>query len=200
MCTKCKGTRVEFSTKSISYYQRWKSTYEKQKITKNVAPPTIWKHGYGGHSEKYSLNTSSIGRIAKHFKIEYNTLLNLGLSEGLEYDRIKSKSENPSEVEDIAIDRAMRLMDYHRLLQTYRNYLTHRSKIVNVPPTVRKFLDRVTQDVNVPKIDRIDPNKFYTLPPLQLSNYVLQKIFDDLVIMVNNGGPVEEIAHMVLKK
>lgn len=204
-CAKCKITYDNIEKHSIDYFQRWKAVYDKEQGNAKMSRQLEDTQGtYIINKNGFKLNTTSIGKISKLLKIEYNQLLNLGLTEGITYSHLISKEINPSEKNDKNNnDRILRLLDYYYLLIRWSNLMNNKAKVRVLPFELIKLVELHPGDWNIP-LNRWKYNE-YKIPVLDFIYQILQKIFDQLVLIsdtptVKDKAAVKEFIAIVVNK
>lgn len=195
-CTKCGITPKAITDLDATYYNKYKSIYEKLKTEEKQAldialqpkKPRIIK------TEKttWRISNEKSLEFSKKFKVNYNTILNIGLYEKQELKNINNIIQIEKTKHDI-IKRNNALYDYY--LYIVRNYylLKNSEFIYNIPNNLIEFLKKYSNiDINK-KLKNINEdwiNKYKalkkSLQPDELTNFLLESICDTLLEIYKN--------------
>ena len=185
VCSKCKITIQNISEKNLDYYNKWSKIYNRDfsndnKITGNIA---ITSSSKINNINNIKLNSESISNISNLFKIEYNRLYNLGLTEKYVYTEIETKNINPSELEKLNHARALRLTEYYNYLIRVNKQLKY-NRTRKLPPKLQDISN------NAAKTDYTDFINILQFKPLEhslinteatsLCNYLLMTIYSEI--------------------
>ncbi len=198
-CTKCHVTSNQLLTKSKSYFEKYKKQYlsyllkKKPKVINiNIkVQDQIILSRMDSYKKfpKWSKSFVQVVAWSKLSNISYNSLINLGLSEDLNYTLIEKGKINPyislSELD--ATVRHIKLDNY--LSNIFREYqLIKNHKRVKLPLVLQKILEKTTitnLTESMPGIvlnyyDRYEYYK-YTESPSFIANFVLHTIASTLI-------------------
>uniref|UniRef100_A0A6C0BDT1 Uncharacterized protein n=1 Tax=viral metagenome TaxID=1070528 RepID=A0A6C0BDT1_9ZZZZ len=185
VCSKCKLNIQYISDKNIEYYNKWNKTYSRDFESDNKITGTISKiKTYNiGNVNNIKLNTESISNIANLYKIEYNRLYNLGLTEKYVYTDIETKTINPTELEKINHARALRLTEYYNFLIRVNKQLKY-NRTRKLTPKLQDISNNAEKTdykdfINIPQFKPLEYSLINT-EATSLCNYLLMTIYSEI--------------------
>jgi hypothetical protein len=213
-CTKCGFTDKIRTSHDIKYYNKYKSVFKTihEKILKLEKTNFIKIFNTGITKDLeikvypiWKINNSHIVDLSKKMGINYNMLINLGLSEGRKFAKIKSGLYNPSLTlpDENKLTQILYLTDYYYYIIQIYYTIKYNELLTKIPfnltlilkknkiPNLNKVLPNINKDIS----NQINYYR-YKLPIKGLVNFILssicttvldiKKIFDNNKINVSS--------------
>jgi hypothetical protein len=175
-CKICNITSDLIINCDLDYYKKYKSNFSQSILPvsgKNKEPTKVPELKY----LTSRLDTSNINRISKVFNLPYNYLLNIGNTEGYEFDQIYNKLINPSE--EVSYSRVNKLLIYHNLISSYISIL-YNMKGNKLPYDLASI-----KNTKVELLDPIDRTSIFAMQSQDASNLLLNELFSRLVKLLD---------------
>lgn len=183
----------------IRYYRMHKKqyqldTYADNKLQRIIDPPKTKLETF----PEWKFSNQSILKISQLTKINYNILINLGLTEQLDYNAIKNNKINPSvdyiKGEEHNGTRFMRIKNYVEIVIAEYNILKYHASIAKISKDIENILNtnnlfhnekiNTLPDIGAGFYKKI---RFYQTKHslLTMGLYVLNYLFDMLLSLIN---------------
>lgn len=230
MCIKCKlvaiGNWIN-SDDGTKYYNKFLNVLEKQiKETNSIIKESVEEIEKYEHSKSefnpfkdikapsFQLNEARLLDVSRKIKVPYNILVNIGLTEGVKFDKIKSGEINPSKTEaskdknllkkerneeikenNIDMARILKLDSYYNniILQYYllKNYETTYDLTLGLNELIDK--QKTTKGLQKAMVDIYDPLyhmqliyfMYFVNDHFKIANFILNKISETLLTILN---------------
>lgn len=139
----------------------------------------------------WKINNAPILELSRLFKINYNIIINLGLSRGIRYNLIKHEKINPSSVITQEQYTARNLHLYGYYLYVVRKYylIKNYNSIQHIPYDLKSIMINNTLDIYniLPNLDNdiIIQYAYYKIheTPVHISNFLLYSISNTILYM-----------------
>ena len=147
-CVKC-GYTTELAKKNdATYYDKWKSVFnktqqEKQALSIKSLAALANEQEYAKPSFKleYTYSLKKTAEWSQVAGVKYNILANIGLFEGVKYALIESANANPSKTEAPNMSRALRIKGHiHMVLRDY-TLVRHYERLVDIPVDLKDIIN-----------------------------------------------------------
>jgi ribosomal protein L7Ae-like RNA K-turn-binding protein len=150
-CVKCKITSKEFENKDIDYYKKYKHklVYRKLEIKFPERIDVMKLDKFKQVAEKFSFDKIVLSQFAFNIKKKEiafkgldNAIINLGLTEGTEYESILNGKSNPADEdnENLYPVKINAIQNYIQLLITYYDLIKNFVSINQLPPELLEFV------------------------------------------------------------
>jgi hypothetical protein len=201
MCKKC-GLVPSFKQDlNISYYNKFVKVLEKiqkekdKRIRESLElRRKVYRRKFLKFPE-WETDNSPMLEWARLSNQNYNTIINIGLSEGVEYEDILTEKINPqlSTTEDMDNKRSMNIYNYIMMLFRYYYLLKNWTETVDIPPELRAAFEK-QRKIDISDLNKYLPDivdEFYekydyyvrTLNPKLLSNFLLNFLSSSIIII-----------------
>ena len=192
-CIKCNLTKNKIDNLDISYYDKYKSLYEKSQIelhrlhqvdVKVLSQKVIITQKQNKYP-KWVISTTNIADISKKFGIKYNVWINLGLSINKDYTMIENEKINPSTniLESDSILRNIQLYNYLLNVIFLINLIKNYTIVSYIPYELKSILAKnkiedLNRKITINSTDILDKYDYYknNMLPIYNSNYLLHSI------------------------
>ena len=151
-CKKCGITKNIVDMTDKCYYDKYIKIYEKIQAEKIELEKNNIKELSDTKVEKvvkksfpvWKINNSSILELSRTFKIKYNILINLGLSNGIKYKLIEDEKINPSSFVTPAQSTIRNVYLYGYYLSVVRMYylIKNYEVITNIPFDIKELMSK----------------------------------------------------------
>ena len=230
ICIKCKLMAQEnwiATSDGTKYYDKYLPILEKQIRETNAIIKESFKEVdiYEQDKDKYNpfknvkapnfqLNEAKLLEVSRKIKIPYNILVNIGLTEGIKFDKIRLGELNPSKniieqdktrqdktkqdrehEEDNTVARILKLDSYYNniIFQYYllKNYETTYDLTLGLNELIDK--QKTTKGLQKAMVDIYDPlyhtqliyYMYFVNDPVKISNFILNKISETLLTILD---------------
>lgn len=186
-CKKCKITYDIIKTKNVEYFQKWNNTFINR--LQIISYPTIDTKLSKSDPSKFTMTTNAILNVSRQFKIPFNVLYNLGLTENYFISDLINGAINPAENDEINISRAYKLKGYYLYFVQYINLLINYKQVSKLPYDLNKVLSNHNlEKINVTLIPPIPSlSNEYVNHNVYLSNYILNQLFNQIDGLINSS-------------
>jgi hypothetical protein len=208
-CSKCGRTTLSNNTDE-QYYKKYSDKFHKIQLEKQNITIKSLEHIRSERDEKYAKKnidpyiyslkkTSELSQVSG---IKYNTIINIGLTEGVKFEDIDKAKINPSKEPYNEKMRCMKLKGYIlMILRDYNLFLNHEN-VVDLPIelldiiTAQKKLNKSTNFKSMPRLNTFIKADSIAQYNYDISNYVnfLQEYLADTILTIFNTS--EEFKHI----
>jgi hypothetical protein len=202
-CKKCGITKNIVDTSDKGYYDKYIKIYEKTQAEKielekndikalsNINVEKVVKKSF----PSWKINNASILELSRAFKIKYNIIINLGLSNGIKYKLIELEKINPSSsvTPSQSIIRNIYLHGYYLLVVRMYYLIKNYEVIIHIPFDIKELMSKnKVRDLHK-KLSDLDSNTLLQYDyyithesTLNISNFLLYSISNTLLTIYAN--------------
>lgn len=202
-CKKCGITKNIVDKYDKGYYDKYIKIYEKIQVEKIELEKNDIKELSDTKVEKvvkksfpaWKINNASILELSRTFKIKYNILINLGLSNGIRYKLIETEKINPSSsvTPEQSSIRNVYLHGYYLLIIRMYYLIKNYEVITYIPFDIKELMSKNKVRELHKKLPDLNPNTllqydYYIMheSPSNISNFLLYSISDTLLTIYTN--------------